>query len=113
MTVHEKLDYLISKGSISNMQLLGTLEGNGNISATSIDDYQNLTTDDFIMIPTKMYIKSSGGSNGNGAHSIYPQISYDSTTGTVTVSGASYSGGVVSGYLLGELTLNVYCIKQC
>ena len=111
MTIHEKLDYLISKGSINNMQLLGELSGNGTVSATSIDDYQNLTSDDFILIPTKMYIKSSNGANGTGSGSVYPMISYDNTSGDVNVSGASFSGGQVSGYLTGTLSVKVYCIK--
>lgn len=113
MTVHEKLDYLISKGSINGMTLLGTLEGDGTVSATSIDNYQNLTADDFIMIPIYFYAWSGIGSNGNGTISLYPQLSYDNVSGAITISNCKYerkqSGGTVN--LEGYLKTKIYCTK--
>lgn len=113
MTIHEKLDYLMNNGVGSSLKLVGTLEGNGSISLTSLENYEQLTTDDFILVPINFYIKSTNGSSGNGSGTFYPLISYEPSTGTLTVSGCK---GVAKKQdstetLYGIITVKIYCLK--
>ena len=67
---------------------LGTFAGiyggatSATFDATSISGYANLTADDFFI--SGMSVSSTGGSGGSG--SIAPAITYNASTGTVTVS---------------------------
>jgi hypothetical protein len=71
--------------------------GNGTYSATSIPGYESLTADNFAFVVTGA--SGSGdfkgtGSNGRyfgagGSASTSPSISYNDSTGVVTVSGCS------------------------
>ena len=108
MTVHEKLDWLMGKGI--TLTEVGEIEGNGTISATSIENYQNLTANNFIMTPVRMNVVSTGGSTGNGNGTINPSLTYDSSTGTISVTGAKYIGGATNGKLQGILTNKIYLV---
>lgn len=108
MTVHEKLDWLMGKGI--TLTEVGVIEGNGTLSATSIENYQSLTANNFIIIPVSMKVVSTGGSSGNGEGTVNPSLTYDSSTGTISVTGAKYIGGVTNGRLTGTLTNKIYLV---
>ena len=110
MTVHDKLDKLLAKAVITQMVLVGSFSGGTTIDVTSLENYQDLTAEDFIMIPTQIAIRSVGGSSGNGSGSANPTLTYNATTGKLSVSGAGISQA--SGNLTGTLYGNVYYIAK-
>lgn len=95
------------------MILLGTVAGNGTISASAIEGFEELTAEDFFMVPSAISAYSGYGSEGNGNVSCNPTLTYDSTNGTIKVSGAykdrkSSSGTVL---LYTKLSVNIYYIE--
>ena len=101
---------LASGGTNGNKAVsLGTFAGSygdatsATFDATSISGYANLTSDDFFI--SGMSVSSTGAAGGSG--SITPAISYNASTGTVTVSpifvGTSGPNYMASG--------TVYCLK--
>ncbi|HPF83373.1 MAG TPA: prepilin-type N-terminal cleavage/methylation domain-containing protein [Bacilli bacterium] len=67
--------------------LLGSYTGASSITydATGLTNYQNLTADDFIMVPTKL----SGSNGGDGAKSFEVAITktYNASTGKLVMTG--------------------------
>ena len=110
MTIHEKLDQLLTKAVLTQVVLVGTSNGDGTISATALENYQNLTTEDFVLIPTKMSVASIAGSSGNGSGTSNPKLEYNSSTGTITVSGATLK--LSGGNLSSMLDVNVYYLVK-
>lgn len=102
--------------------LIGSISGNGTLSATSISEYNKLTEEDFILCVTNIassYIQTSTSVSWfkGQVDGCSPSLSYDPSTGTITLTGLSLShkigGGSGTGWTntgYATLTANVYCI---
>jgi len=104
--------------------LLGT-GGNGNYSATGVPNWQGLTNDNFVFVPTKVHYWG-GTYNTDGAAQyvvlgtsaggdIYPSVSYNAGNGIVTVTGCSaeaYSNGYDRHGSSANVAVtgNIYCV---
>ena len=89
MTLHEKLDRILGKGF--SLTEVGVIEGDGSLSATSIDGYKDLSASNFIACPIKVYSFSGSGSSGNATSNLEPTLSYDNSTGLITMTNCIYT----------------------
>lgn len=104
--------------------LLGT-GGNGNYSATGVPNWQGLTNDNFVFVPTKVhYWGGTYNTDGTAQYivlgtsaggDIYPSVSYNAGNGIVTVTGCSaeaYSNGydLHGSSAKVAVTGNIYCV---
>ena len=82
---------------------------NGTYSATSIPGYQSMTVDNFAFVVTSALANSYSHKQGEWVGiTSYPKLSYDSSTGTVTVAGC-YVEATPSCYILSKVSGTVYC----
>lgn len=103
----------------TNLTLLTTVSGNRNIRSTTVnvqellENYSELTKDDFIICPT--IISAGSGGDWNVNVSMSPSWSYNATTGVLTISGIgaynsqTYNNEVRATHSI-SATFNVYVL---
>ena len=82
---------------------------NGTYNATSIPNYSSLTADNFAFVVTSALAQSYSHQQGQWVGiTSYPKLSYDSSTGTVTVAGCNVEA-TPSCYINSKVSGTVYC----
>ena len=104
----EKIQEIYDERGTIHRMALGT-GTSGTYSAISVPGYGNLTASNFSFVVTSAKataVRNPGASGGGGSTgTIYPSISYNSSTGVVTVSNANHGSFGSEDAHVGELTL--------
>lgn len=102
-----------SKGAFQRVKIASNI-GNGTYSATSIENYEELTVENFFFVITSTDIYSIANREGyafqNNESNTTPIVSYDASTGTITLSGCSTSGSNYQGSGHTILKGDLYCV---
>lgn len=97
LLANNKLEEMYNKGLEDGSNSLEYLGTGTSFNVSNKANYKNFTTDNFILIINDIQINSSGTDNDayNGSYNhsgnLIPTISYDPSTGIVTVNNTSYN----------------------
>jgi hypothetical protein len=90
--------------------LIGSRSGNGTINCTSINGYEKLSANDFLISITKYNTSVTGGGNmpSGKSFSVIPNKSYNPSTGILTLSGCAGSIYDHPATMATTLTVDIY-----
>lgn len=90
--------------------LIGSRSGNGTINCTSINGYEKLSANDFLISITKYNTSVTGGGNmpSGKSFSVIPNKSYNPSTGILTLSGCAWSIYDNPATMATTLTVDIY-----